>query len=270
MSASTPLIPVSTGRAHIMREAGPYRITLMEHTHDIVLERHRHREAIIGLLMRGRYDERLENRTVEPERASLLIKPPETPHANRIGREGTDTILIQVLPGQIPDEHASLLSRPGIRLDSRFFALGQQMLAELDASAVPLGLEALVAELLFVASDRGPVVGRGRSPRQAWITRLRDRLHDSAELPSLTELSADAGTDRAHLARTFRAVFGCTIGEYVRALRMVRAARRLADPHVSLSAIALELGFCDQAHFTRTFRSTYGMPPDAWRRAHSA
>jgi AraC family transcriptional regulator len=264
-SSAGPLVPVSTGRAVITREAGPFVVTLMEHRGDVRLERHRHQEAIVGLLLRGRYDERLDGRTVEPARASLLIKPPETPHANRIGSVGTDTILIQVLPNRIPDEHAALLSRSGIRFDERFFALGEEMRTELTATSDALGLDSLVNELLDVAARAPRPVGIGRSRRQAWLSRVRDALHESGNV-SLATLAADAGVDRAHLARTFRAVHGCTIGAYVRALRMERAAARLAHSHDTIGRIAAELGFFDQAHFTRAFRAAYGATPRAWRR----
>ena len=239
----------------------------MEHTGDVRLERHRHREAIVGLLLRGRYDERLEGRTVEPARASLLIKPPETPHANHIGSEGTDTILIQILPDRIPEDHADVLSRSGIRLDERFFTLGQELRAELrDASASDaVGIEALVNELLSLAASRGRTVGVGHSRRQEWIQRVREMLHERNSI-GLTDLAQETGVDRAHLARTFRSVFGCTIGKYVSAMRMERAAHRLRDTNDPIARIAGELGYFDQAHFTRAFRAAYGTTPKAWRK----
>jgi AraC family transcriptional regulator len=268
MAPGAPLIPVTTGSSLASRAAGPFQVTLMEHFGDVRLEPHRHREAIITLLLRGRYDERLDGRTVEPARASLLIKPPETPHANRIGCEGTDTILLQVLPNVIPDEFRSVLSRSGIRLDARFFAIGREMLAELryGAPTETLGLEALASELLSLAAEPHRRAGAGYSKHQLWVTRVRERLHDTVDGPSLSELATFADVDRAHLARTFRRVFGCTIGEYTRALRMERAARWLARNDVSIAHVAAELGFCDQAHFTRAFRATYGAAPGVWRR----
>lgn len=267
MSTGGPLIPVSTGRALITRAAGPFVVTLMEHNGDVRLARHRHREAIVGLLLRGRYDERLEGRTVEPARASLLIKPPETPHANHIGSDGTDTILIQVVPERIPEDHAALLSRAGIQLDERFFAFGQDIRAEL-LGATPadgIGLEALIDELLALAASRGRTAGVGHSRRQRWITRVREMVHERESL-GLADLAVEAGVDRAHLARTFRAVFGCTIGEYGRAIRMQRAAERLRTTTDSIASIAASLGYFDQAHFTRAFRAAHGTTPRHWRR----
>ncbi len=46
-----------------------------------------------------------------------------------------------------------------------------------------------------------------------------------------------------HLARTFRRCHGCTVGDYVRRLRMEFACQRLADSEAFLAQIALEAGF---------------------------
>jgi transcriptional regulator GlxA family with amidase domain len=72
--------------------------------------------------------------------------------------------------------------------------------------------------------------------------------------------------DRAHLARTFRSVFGCTVGEYVRAARLSRAAGLLRSGKKSVSAIAAEVGFADHAHLTRNFSGVYGRSPTDYRR----
>ena len=267
MSDKSPLVPVSTGRVELIRELGAFTVTLMEHARHVRLATHRHREAIVGLLLRGRYDENIEGRTVEPARASLLVKPPETPHANRIGREGTDTILIQILPDRLPEDFAPLLCRPGIHLDSRFAALGEELRTELRLHGPDVAIEALTMELFSVAHRRGSRPGQGHSRRKRWVLQVRDRLHAEGSSASLAELAAGSDVDRAHLARTFRAVFGCTIGEYLRALRVERGADRLRQPNCTVSGVAADLGYFDQAHFTHEFKAAYGVSPGAWRRA---
>ena len=60
-----------------------------------------------------------------------------------------------------------------------------------------------------------------------------------------------------HLAQTFRKFYRCTIGDYVRSLRIEFACRQLAATKMPLSEIALLAGFADQSHFTRTFRKRH-------------
>jgi AraC family transcriptional regulator len=68
-----------------------------------------------------------------------------------------------------------------------------------------------------------------------------------------------------HLAREFRRFEHCTIGEYVRRLRIEQACRRLTHSTDPIAAIAAEAGFADQSHFARTFKRVVGMSPVQFR-----
>ena len=69
------------------------------------------------------------------------------------------------------------------------------------------------------------------------------------------------------LAREFRRRFGCSIGDYVRRLRIEFACRELAISDVPLYEIAFAAGFSDHSHFARTFKRATGMTPGAYRAA---
>jgi AraC family transcriptional regulator len=68
-----------------------------------------------------------------------------------------------------------------------------------------------------------------------------------------------------HLAQTFRKTYQCTIGEYVRKLRIEYACHELTNSAKPIVDIALAAGFCDQSHFTRTFRRVVGAAPSQYR-----
>jgi AraC family transcriptional regulator len=68
------------------------------------------------------------------------------------------------------------------------------------------------------------------------------------------------------LARGFRKAYGCSVGAYLRWLRIVHAARRLAESDEPLAEIALEAGFADQSHFSNVFRRETGLSPSVFRR----
>ena len=57
-----------------------------------------------------------------------------------------------------------------------------------------------------------------------------------------------------------------SIGEYLRRLRIDRAAEQLATGSQPLAEIALAAGFADQSHFSNVFRRRVGMSPSAYRR----
>jgi AraC family transcriptional regulator len=145
-------------------------------------------------------------------------------------------------------------------------ALARRMYREFRGTdaAAPLAVEGLLLELLAAVSRRGERVPGGAAP---WLEEVRDRLHaDLAARPTLAELAAEAGVHPVTLARAFRRTFACTVGEYLRRLRLERAADQLAGGSQPLAEIALTAGFADQSHFSNVFRRRTGMSPSAYRR----
>jgi AraC family transcriptional regulator len=87
-----------------------------------------------------------------------------------------------------------------------------------------------------------------------------------ASPPKLTELAYLAGIHPAHLSRSFHRHYGCTIGGYVRQLRVEFAGRQLAETDQPIAEIALEAGFAHQAHFSTAFKRQTGRTPAEVRR----
>lgn len=100
-----------------------------------------------------------------------------------------------------------------------------------------------------------------------WLEAMRAEIHARCcESIRVTDLAEAAGVHPVHAARVFRRHLGCTVGEYVRRLRVERARSQLLDTDRTLSSIAIGTGFADQAHFTRRFKEVVGVPPGAYRR----
>jgi AraC family transcriptional regulator len=69
-----------------------------------------------------------------------------------------------------------------------------------------------------------------------------------------------------HFHRLFAALVGEPPAEYVRRLRLEKAAVQLAaNPLETVTAIAQACGFSTSALFCRLFKARFGMPPSAWR-----
>jgi AraC family transcriptional regulator len=60
---------------------------------------------------------------------------------------------------------------------------------------------------------------------------------------------------------SFRQHFHCTVGDYVRRLRVEYAIHLLSTSDMSAAWIAHTVGFADQSHFCRTFKRLTGMTP---------
>jgi AraC family transcriptional regulator len=103
----------------------------------------------------------------------------------------------------------------------------------------------------------------------SWLARSRDLLKDRfRDSLSLDEIGKAVAVHPVHLAKSFRRHYGCTVGEFVRELRVRFAQRELAQSTRSLAEIALDAGFCDQSHFCRTFLRWTGLRPSQYRSRH--
>lgn len=92
--------------------------------------------------------------------------------------------------------------------------------------------------------------------------RYREPL-DVAALAEAAHLSP------AHFSREFRRAFGEPPHQYLLTRRLERAAALLRTTDRSVSDICLLVGLRSVGSFTTSFGRVYGMPPTAYRAAHS-
>jgi len=86
-----------------------------------------------------------------------------------------------------------------------------------------------------------------------------------AERLTLAQIAREMLVSPFHLGRLFRARTGFGIHEYRDQLRLRFALDRILEREVTLSALALELGYASHSHFTDRFRRVFGFPPSAFR-----
>lgn len=124
----------------------------------------------------------------------------------------------------------------------------------------------LCAEFLFVAPpDAGLFCSRRKRVAQERTERVRAVLREHlAEPLSLEEVARRVGCSPHHLSRTFSSVAGCTIPQYLRQLRLERAAELLRSGRYNVTETSLEVGYASLSHFIQAFQETYGCPPGAY------
>ncbi len=77
-----------------------------------------------------------------------------------------------------------------------------------------------------------------------------------------------AEMSRSHFSRTFRAVFGRPLRDYVRDIRLPHAHEFVVTSGLPLTTIALDAFFYDLPHFDKAFRRRIGLSPQAYRRRY--
>ncbi|WP_214070664.1 AraC family transcriptional regulator [Mucilaginibacter sp. dw_454] len=105
----------------------------------------------------------------------------------------------------------------------------------------------------------------GDLPKIGWVPRLKEILHEE-RLLSLDQLSQELGLHPVHISRMSAKYLGCTLGEYLRKIKVEQALALLPDTRLSLTRIAIHCGFADQSHFIRCFKSVVGTTPSVYRK----
>ena len=101
--------------------------------------------------------------------------------------------------------------------------------------------------------------------RQAVERTTEILLTDYAVPPSLRELSRRLGINQQKLMTSFKQINGITIYNYVKKVRMEKAAELLHDNRLSISEISTAVGYHGDGHFQQAFKQQYGTTPVKFR-----
>jgi AraC-like DNA-binding protein len=195
---------------------------------------------------------------------------------------------IDVLHIHVPERLLGTLSersgfRPGLQLDDRIRiddaflrAAAEEIAAALGAGAADrLYVDTLGAGIaLHLIRRYSDQAGRSRAlVRPAggltpWQTRrvseyLDAHLAKDVRLATLADL---VGLSPSHFCTAFRLAFGEPPHRHLVRRRIERAKIMLADPRLSVTEIALAVGFGSSAHFATAFRKLTGATPSSYRR----
>ena len=228
---------------------------------------HRHPGPTLCFVFAGSFTESFRGVTLECVPGTLKVTPAVELHRNRFGRTATEGLLVEADPARLDRLGPSgdvLAERRSVR-DAALAILAWRLRGELGRSdtAAPLAIEGLLLEILAGAARERELRVSSREPR--WLAAARDCLHDAGWNGTLGDLASEVGVHPVTLARGFRKAYGCSVGAYLRLVRVTRAARRMAETGDSLAEIALGAGFADQSHFSNVFRRSTGLSPSAFR-----
>ncbi|MFD2942548.1 AraC family transcriptional regulator [Flavobacterium notoginsengisoli] len=100
-----------------------------------------------------------------------------------------------------------------------------------------------------------------------WVKSLHELLNDCwNENPNLQDLATVLNLNPITISKHFPKYFGCTLGEYMRRIKINRSLPLIQTKENNLTEIALECGFSDQSHFIRTFKTQTGFLPKQFQK----
>jgi AraC family transcriptional regulator len=234
-----------------------------------VLPWHAHERASFCIVLDGTYTEEFRGSQYRLSALDLLFKPDGLEHRDRYDASGAQCLIIDLESSWMRGlrERGPLLAEPWFFSAGAFPDAARRVYGEFiepdDLSG--LVVETLCAELMIQATRHSRV--SPASPVPLWLQRVREMLHaNSHHHLTLDQLARVADVHPVHLAQTFRVVYSCTVGEYVRNLRVQRAADELRRTRRPLAEIAIACGFYDQSHFNRLFKKYMNVTPAQFRK----
>lgn len=78
---------------------------------------------------------------------------------------------------------------------------------------------------------------------------------------NVEQLSADMGMSRMNLYRKLQAITGQTPTDFIRTIRLKRAAQLLQEGKLNVSEVADRVGFSSSSYFTKCFKEQFGVLP---------
>ncbi|AHM59638.1 AraC family transcriptional regulator [Flammeovirgaceae bacterium 311] len=241
-------------------------LTDTEYTHDKV-DWHYHENAYFTFILEGRVLEGNKKEIYNCTPGSLLFHNWQESHYNIKPRGFTRGFHIELehnwfyaLDIDMSKLQGSInLKHPDLRI--LMYNIFRE--TRINDNTSTLSIQALLTALL----DRMAATEDSTSGKiPLWVSALRDMLHDTAtDNWSLKALSATLGIHPVHLSRDFKKYFGCTLGEYIRKVKVQQSLSLFLNKELSLTHIALASGFADQSHFIRCFKAVNGYKPSHYR-----
>jgi AraC family transcriptional regulator len=225
---------------------------------------HYHDHAQLYLILNGGSIEKRKNSVSEKMAGSLLFYHAGETHQNIRQGDNAKSLNVEI--------EMDFLERTGLyesqiaravqtSPDLKFALLRvyQELRVSDDYTAV--SIEMLLHGLLHGARQL-----RDRALWPAWVKIVHELLHERwSETVGLKELAAASGVNPITISKHFPRYFNCTLGQYVRKLRVEKALFLIKTTKQSLTETAFECGFADQSHFIRSFKELTGFLPSTYR-----
>ena len=256
------------GSSLTSRDFGQFVLTERKYPGGYTTPVHVHERPLFCVVLEGAYEEQQARKRLYCTRATTLYHAANEEHLERFADCGGRSLIVELEPAWI--NRVREISRVGIYNSAAqdcgpLRPMGSRLYREFLTGdpAARLVIEGLLFEMTgeFFRAERRL---ESRPPR--WLARAVEMIQDNfPNRLTLAGIASEVAVHPVHLAQSFRRFHGCTVGDYVRRLRIDYACQELVQSDKSFSEVAACAGFADQSHFARTFKRAMGMSPSRYR-----
>ena len=110
------------------------------------------------------------------------------------------------------------------------------------------------------------------SPDERFLQKAIDVIENNISDPDLDidRFAVEIGVSRMQLYRKLNALTEMTVKEFIRNIRLKRAAQLLVQKKMNVSEVAYAVGFKDLSHFRKCFRQEFNMSASEYTEKHSS
>ena len=108
------------------------------------------------------------------------------------------------------------------------------------------------------------------SPDERLLQRVLKVINDRLSDTSLTgeKVAEEVGLSRVHLYRKLKELTNQSPRNYIRNIRLIKAAELLSQKKMSIAEVAYKVGFASPDNFSALFKEMYGMTPKDYNEQH--
>lgn len=246
------------GVAHAAFQRGGVIVSQTVYREPVYQGWHCHEHHHLSLLLKGGNREQRSCREQEVGAGSLLFYHSGERHKNSHTQHPSKNINLEIpdaffLQHGLQFDMAEKLPEQQTRMKHALLKIYSEcMLADTLT-------ETAVSSLLLSVFTVPPTRKKDMPP---WLQQLKTLLHDRwNETLSLQEMSVILSVHPVTISKYFPVYFHCSLGEYIRKIKIDRAMQLMQTSQQPLTAIAHACGFFDQSHFIRTFKLVTGFRP---------
>lgn len=234
-----------------------------------LLPKHAHENSYFCFVLKGIYTERYGRKELVCKPLTVTFRNAGEMHEDHFHNSDGRVFVIE-LPlrwiERLKEESLVLQSAAQFHnntLPKLFAKLNREF--HLTDRASALAIEGIIYEMMADASRQSAKFSERNIPR--WLKQARELISENfVDNLTLDQIAAQVGVHPVYFASVFKQKYGCTVGEFIRRLRIEYACGEIGRGEFSLADIASEAGFVDQSHFSRNFKLLTGLTPAAYRK----
>ncbi len=226
---------------------------------------HSHNNAHITLFLKGGTTEKRKNFSETLGRGSLLFYHSDELHLNQDTLFPSKNINIEIEENLLKELQ---ISEATIEKSVQNSTLTKFLILKIfKESLVADAFSGDTINMLFAQLSNSNAHSERFEKSPFWVKSLKELLNDCwNENPNLQDLAQVLNLNPITISKHFPKYFGCTLGEYMRRIKINRSLSLIESNQSNLTEIGFQCGFADQSHFIRTFKNQTGFLPKQFQK----